>query len=101
MDASRVAGLFVPARRDRFGQQRKVFGVMPFTVKLAASDTGGRLLIIEQDNAYPGGPPRHVHHAQEEWFYVVHGNYVIEVGGETHRVGPGDSVLAPRGVPHS
>src|SRR5690606_20123055 len=62
MDAATEAGLFVPARGDRFQQQRKVFGVMPFTIKVSSSDTEGRLLVIEQDNAYPGGPPRHVHH---------------------------------------
>ena len=101
MDTSRAAIPFVPARGDRFNQERKVFGVMPFTIKVAGSDTAGRLLIIEQDNAYPGGPPRHLHQAQEEWFCVVRGSYVVEVDGETYRLGPGDSVLAPRRVPHS
>lgn len=101
MDAKDRAGLFVPARDDRFGQQRKVFGVMPFTIKVSAGDTAGRLLIIEQDNAYPGGPPRHVHHEQEEWFCAVQGSYVVEVGGETYRLVAGDSVLAPRSVPHA
>ncbi|HLU83806.1 MAG TPA: cupin domain-containing protein [Trueperaceae bacterium] len=101
MDAATEAGLFVPARGDRFQQQRKVFGVMPFTIKVSSSDTGGRLLVIEQDNAYPGGPPRHVHHEQEEWFCAVQGTYVVEIGGEAHRLTAGASVLAPRGVPHS
>lgn len=101
MNAGEVSGLFVPSRGDRFRQQRKVFGVMPFTIKVSASDTGGRLLIVEQDNAYPGGPPRHVHHEQEEWFCAVAGSYVVEVGGETFSLQAGDSVLAPRGVPHA
>src|SRR5690606_35226964 len=91
MDAATDGGLFVPARGDRFQQQRKVFGVMPFTIKVSSSDTAGRLLIIEQDNAYPGGPPRHVHHEQEEWFCAVQGTYVVEVGGQAHRLAAGDS----------
>jgi hypothetical protein len=61
-------GIKVAAGRDRFLETRKVFGVMPFTIKVATRDTAGGLLVIEQANAFPGGPPRHVHHAQDEWF---------------------------------
>jgi len=91
----------VDAGHDRFERTRLVFGVMPFHVKVAASDTAGRCLVVEQDNDYRGGPPRHVHHAQEEWFYVVRGEYAVEVGGHVHRLSAGDAVLAPRGVPHT
>jgi quercetin 2,3-dioxygenase len=41
-----------------------------------------------------------LHHEQDEWFYVVEGEYVIEVGEERYEPGPGDSVLAPRKVAH-
>lgn len=94
-------GTLVPRGGDRFGQVRKVFGVLTFTVKVAAADTNGELLVIEQDNAFPGGPPRHVHRDQDEWFYVVAGTYLVEVAGEMHHLGPGDSILAARGVAHS
>ena len=100
MSTSEGRGIPVRARHDRFGRARKVFGVMPFAVKVSSEDGGGGLLVIEQDNAYSGGPPRHVHHAQDEWFYVVSGAYVVEVGGVLHHLAPGDAVLAPRGVPH-
>src|SRR5690554_1886094 len=101
MGAGLERAIHVPPRHDRFEQEHKVFGVMPFTIKVATEDTGGGLLIIEQDNAFPGGPPRHLHHAQDEWFYVVAGNYVVEVAGEMHHLGPGASVLAPRKVAHT
>lgn len=100
MEETGSRGVKVLADEDRFQRARKVFGVMPFAVKVTARDTGGKSLVIEQANAYRGGPPRHVHHDQEEWFYVIAGEYLVEVGGETHRLGPGDAVLAPRGVPH-
>lgn len=90
----------VLAGEDRFREQRKVFGVMAFTIKIASRDTGGQLLIIEQANAYRGGPPRHLHHEQDEWFYAVEGEYTVEVGEQTYLLRPGDSVFAPRGVPH-
>jgi uncharacterized cupin superfamily protein len=42
-----------------------------------------------------------VHHQQEEWFYVVEGSYVFQIGEEKFRVAEGDCVLAPREVPHT
>lgn len=90
----------VPANRDRFGQRRKVFGSLPIDVKVAGADTGGALLLIEQIDDAKGGPPRHVHHDQDEWFFVIDGFYAIEVGGERMELGRGDSLLAPRAVPH-
>lgn len=93
--------VMVPAGEDRFERHRAVFGVMPFAVKVSGGDTGGAALVIEQANGYRGGPPRHVHAEQEEWFYVVQGEYIVEVGGVSHRLGAGDAILAPRGVPHS
>jgi mannose-6-phosphate isomerase-like protein (cupin superfamily) len=93
-------GLRVPADQDRFGQRRKVFGSLPIDVKFSGADTAGDLLLIEQIDDRKGGPPRHVHHRQDEWFHVVQGDYVIEVGDERFELGDGDSVLAPRGVPH-
>ena|SRR5215475_1849826 len=41
------------------------------------------------------------HSPQEEWFYLIEGNkVVIEVGNERFTLRPGDSMLAPRNVPH-
>jgi uncharacterized cupin superfamily protein len=68
--------------------------------KVSGSVTDGDLFVIENTNDSKGGPPRHLHHSQEEWFYVVDGEYVAEVGDERYRSGPGDSVFAPRGTPH-
>jgi mannose-6-phosphate isomerase-like protein (cupin superfamily) len=93
-------GIKVPTDQDRFGQRRKVFGSLPIDVKFSGADTAGNLLLIEQIDDKKGGPPRHVHHRQDEWFYVVHGVYVIEVGEERFELESGDSVLAPRGIPH-
>lgn len=100
MSSTEALGIHVAAGRDRFARDRKVFGVMAFGVKVSGSDTGGNLLVIEQANHYRGGPPRHLHLDQDEWFYVVEGAYVVEVAGVPHRLGPGDAILAPRGIPH-
>ncbi len=91
----------VAAGSDRFGKKRKVFGTLPITYKVSSQDTGGNLLIVEQNNAQKGGPPRHLHHQQDEWFYVIGGEYLVEIGGEKHHLRPGDCVLAPRKIPHT
>lgn len=100
-DRPEQPAVHVPAGQDRFGQRREVFGLLPIDVKVAASDTGGALLLIEQVDDRKGGPPRHLHHVQDEWFYVIDGEYLVEVGAERFELGSGDSVLAPRGVPHA
>jgi len=45
--------------------------------------------------------PAHVHSREDELFVSLEGEHVIEVDGEEHRIGPGESVFAPRGVPHA
>jgi mannose-6-phosphate isomerase-like protein (cupin superfamily) len=77
-----------------------IWGVIPLSIKVSARDTGGGLFLFEHRDMGKGGPPRHVHHDQDEWFYAIKGKFLIEVGGETFRLKPGDSAFAPRRVPH-
>jgi hypothetical protein len=44
--------------------------------------------------------PVHVHHDEDELFYIDEGRHVVRVGDEEYAVGPGGLVFAPRGVPH-
>ena len=84
---------------DRFRAHHGV-GIGTLTFKVSAEDSGGALSIVEIAHHAKGGPARHVHHNQDEWFHVIEGEYVLEVGGERYRLGPGDSAFGPRGVPH-
>ncbi|PAP77208.1 cupin domain-containing protein [Rubrivirga marina] len=96
----RRAGSLVRAGQDRTGRPRHVFGGLRIDAKVPPSDTAGDLYVIEHTDEAKGGPPRHVHHAQDEWFYVLEGAYRVDVGEERFDLGPGDSVFAPREVPH-
>jgi uncharacterized cupin superfamily protein len=58
------------------------------------------LFILENTFHAKGGPARHLHHAQDEWFYVVEGDFVLEVGQTRYELRPGDSVVAPKGISH-
>ncbi len=94
------AGILVRGGRDRLGSPRRVFGGLRIDAKVTPGDSGGDLYVIEHSDEAKGGPPRHVHHQQDEWFYVLEGSYRLEVGDERFELGPGDSVFAPREVPH-
>lgn len=74
-------------------------GISTITFKIVPADDRG-VLIIENTFHARGGPARHLHHNQEEWFYAVAGQFVLEVGEQSYQLQPGDSFLAPRGVPH-
>ena len=101
-DGSKVnAAQYVPAGRDRFRGRREILLTRTvIDIKVSALDTGGGLFVAEITSPHKGGPARHLHHEQDEWFYVLEGEHVIEVGGERYEPGPGDSVLAPRKVAH-
>ena len=43
---------------------------------------------------------RHLHYGQEEWFYILEGAFLFEVGAERFHLQPGESLLAPRQVSH-
>ena len=54
----------------------------------------------------PPGPPRyiapvHVHHSDDEAWYVLEGKLCVLVGGETIEVQAGASVLVSRGTKHT
>ena len=92
------AVLHVLADQDQFGERRGL-GVSEITFKVTPRDANG-LFILENTFHQKGGPARHLHHDQDEWFYAVEGDFLLEVGEEQFRLAPGDSVLAPRRVPH-
>lgn len=88
----------VGAGEDRFGEHRGL-GISIIAFKVVSQDSNG-LLIIENTFRAKGGPARHLHYDQDEWFYAVEGEFIIEVGQEKLIMKPGDSLLAPRQVPH-
>ena len=90
--------LIVAAGQDRFGEQRGL-GISTIAFKVVPQDSNG-LFIIENTFREKGGPARHLHYNQDEWFYAVEGEFILEVGQEKFRLKPGDSLLAPRNVAH-
>jgi len=90
--------LRVAAGEDHFGEHRGL-GISTIAFKVVPQDGNG-LFIIENTFREKGGPARHLHYDQDEWFYAVEGEFIIEVGPERLRLKSGDSLLAPRQMPH-
>lgn len=90
----------VTAGQDRFGALHSL-GFSDLAFKVGTAETGGNLFVIEHRNLVPGGPPLHMHLSQEEWFYVMEGRLTLVVGDRKLTLGPGESILAPRRIPHT
>jgi mannose-6-phosphate isomerase-like protein (cupin superfamily) len=90
----------VGAGEDRSGQPHSL-GFSSILFKVPASETNGGLFVIEHMHLKGGGPALHVHLRQEEWFYVMEGEVAFQVGEQRLALHPGESVLAPRLVPHT
>ena len=86
----------VAAGEDRFNEFRGL-GVSSIAFKVSMQESSG-LFILENTFREKGGPARHMHYHQDEWFYAVEGDFLFEVGSERFALKPGDSLLAPRKV---
>jgi mannose-6-phosphate isomerase-like protein (cupin superfamily) len=99
--AGAESALYVPNGRNRFEEQLMIWGVIPLQIKVSSRDTAGGLFVFEHADMGRGGPPRHFHYEQDEWFYAMKGEFAFEVGDERFTLRPGDSLFAPRMVPHA
>lgn len=89
------------AGEDRLGHPHPL-GFSSLAFKVTSDDTHGSLFVIEHTNLTPGtGPALHLHYSQEEWFYVMAGDVVFQVGDQRTQVRAGESILAPRRIPHT
>lgn len=89
---------FLPAGHDIVDEEVDL-GISSIAFKLLPY-SNNEMLLIENTFHAKGGPARHLHHAQDEWFYALEGAFVLEVGDQRYEMKPGDSILAPRGVSH-
>ena len=69
-------------------------------VKLGVEETGGRYSFIEDVTPAGAGTPLHVHHREDEGFYILEGDYVFEVSGQRYDAHAGDFVFVPKDTPH-
>jgi quercetin dioxygenase-like cupin family protein len=71
------------------------------TIKSSAEGTGGRVAVIEHTGPQNSGSPLHVHHLEDEWFYVLDGELTVWVDGEVIVAPAGSFVFGPKDTPHT
>lgn len=91
----------VGAGQDRFDHPHAIGFSAGMLFKVSSADTNGALFVMEHTHLTPGGPPLHLHFQQEEWFYVMAGEVAFQVGDQRISLKAGESVLAPRRIPHT
>jgi quercetin dioxygenase-like cupin family protein len=80
--------------------KRDYFDVGIGSVCLSGEDTGGKYCLLEVGLAPGMGVPRHTHTREDEVYYVLAGELEVTVGDERFVLKPGDTLLAPRDIPH-
>ena len=63
--------------------------------------TGGSLGMFRQSIAPKSGPPVHVHHGEDEFFYVVSGEFKVQVGDRIMSAPAKSVTFVPKGTPHT
>jgi quercetin dioxygenase-like cupin family protein len=69
------------------------------TIKATGKQTGGRYTLVEVLDP-EGEGPLHVHHREDEGFWVLEGELTFEIGDETIKASPGSFLFGPKDVPH-
>ncbi|MBD2705346.1 cupin domain-containing protein [Spirosoma sp. BT702] len=91
----------VKAGEARFGIHTPFRGKNVNDIKISGKDTNGQLAVFEYIGKEKIGPTLHIHHDQDELFSIIEGEYLFQVGDEKFTVKAGDTVFAPRGIPHT
>src|SRR5215472_13564300 len=80
--------------------KRFYFDVGLGSVCLSGIDTGGAYCMLEVSLAPGMAVPRHTHTREDEAYFVLAGELAVTVGEKTFVLRPGDTLLAPRDIPH-
>ncbi len=75
------------------------FGALA-VIKATSEDTGGQMTIVEVTEPPGAEAPLHVHHREDEAFFILEGSVTLQVGDETIEASAGDYAMGPRDIPH-
>ena len=72
-----------------------------YTFKAVGEETGGAYALFEFLIPPQSGSPPHIHHREDETFYVLEGELTFHIEDLKIVVPSGGFVHAPKGIPHS
>jgi mannose-6-phosphate isomerase-like protein (cupin superfamily) len=100
METKATHGFKMSAGEDRFNEKIPFLGGT-VACKVSAVDSREGLCVYDTTQLKKGGPPHHFHYTQDEWFYILEGEFIFKVGDDIFNAKAGDAVFAPRQIPHS
>lgn len=100
-----MSGSFVVAALEPYalgpGEGRVIdLGDFAVTVKASESETGGLVSVLENEEPPGFGPPIHVHHDCAEAFYVLAGEYIMNLEDREVVCPAGSFIFIPKGTRH-
>ena len=69
-------------------------------IKATSANTGGQMTVVEATEPPGAEAPWHVHHREDESFWILDGDAVFEVGDTIFEAKTGDYIFGPHGIPH-
>ena len=70
------------------------------TIKATGKETGGRYTLVEVLEPVGAQATLHVHHREDEAFWILEGELTFQIGEETIKASPGSFLFGPKDVPH-
>lgn len=90
-----------PCCRGRSLKESVWYSGWLLTFLATGEDTAGRFALIDALTRKGNVPPPHIHHREDETFYILEGEMSATIAGQTTRGTAGTMIFAPRGVVHS
>jgi quercetin dioxygenase-like cupin family protein len=87
------------AVRSGEGEARWWFGQLAI-IRATAADTHGQFTLVEVTCGPGYQAPLHVHHREDEAFWILEGDLTLQIGESTIEAGAGDYAFGPRDIPH-
>jgi quercetin dioxygenase-like cupin family protein len=89
-----------PAIKYQPRSKRSYFDVGIGSICLSGVETGGKYCLLEVSLASGISVPRHTHTREDEGYYILSGELEVIVGEEVFILKAGDTLMAPRDIPH-
>jgi quercetin dioxygenase-like cupin family protein len=70
-------------------------------IKIGSKDTNGEYGLLEITAGPGDGSPWHVHPNEDEWFYVLEGDFTVYVADTRLSLTAGAFAFGPKGIPHT
>ena len=85
----------------RSSQEKLWFLDTLVTIRASERDNDDGISVIEHQVPFGSSPPLHVHCNEDEVFHLLSGEARFSLAGEDIAAAAGDTLVAPKGVPHT